>query len=363
MKKFLALLSALIFIAGCLPIEPILEADSPQLLMNGYVESDDPVRPSESDETNGQTESSAPTPVLIPSPENAVPPSQNHIINSGGVYMYNFETGEAVYARNEHMLFPPASIAKIMTLLVVLENVSDLNAFVVVTDEAFWDFESGDPNFEDAATARTEIGQANLTYLDCLYALMLASGADVSNILAYNVGNGSLAAFADMMNAKAREIGALNSNFTNASGLYEYDFYSTAYDMFLITMYAMENYPMFLEIALTPSYEMPPNSERPEGYTINNTSARLRTHHDLDFADGIKTGSIFEVFRGGVRFDGFTTFVSMAQKDGMSFLLVTMDADYYIYDEDGNRSRSGFLFTDHVEMYEWAYGTFTITYE
>jgi D-alanyl-D-alanine carboxypeptidase (penicillin-binding protein 5/6) len=188
---------------------------------------------------------------------------------------------------------------------------------------------------------------------------MLPSGCEAANILAYNVGNGDMDVFVQMMNDKAREIGARNSNFTNASGLYEYNYYSTAYDMFLISKYTMEKYPLFMEIAATPLWEMPPNSERPDGYTIRNTSAGLLLLHELDYTIGIKIGSIFEVFRGGIRFDGFTTLVSMASKNGLTFLTVSLDADYY--DEEGKWS--GWHYEDHAALYEWAYSQFTIDNE
>ncbi|MDR2559392.1 MAG: hypothetical protein LBC86_07625 [Oscillospiraceae bacterium] len=345
-KAFVLLLTGLILSAGCVPIEPpelqvVLEQQN--VGFDTYVE---PLAELESEQV----------PTLAPSPADAVPPEVNHTLYSGGIYMYNFEFDTVVYARGEHERFPPASIAKILTLLVVLESVDDLNQYVAVTEAAFAPFDSGDPNMEDAATSRIEAGQTNVTYLDALYGLMLPSGCEAANILAYNVGGGCMDTFVVMMNEKAREIGAFNSNFKNASGLYEYDYYSTAYDMFLISKYTFEKYPLFMEIASSPSWEMPPNSERPEGYPIRNTSAGLLLIHELDYAIGIKIGSIFEVFRGGIRFDGFTTLVSMASKNGLTFMTVSLDADYY--DEEGGRS--DWHYSDHAELYEWVYGQFTI---
>jgi D-alanyl-D-alanine carboxypeptidase (penicillin-binding protein 5/6) len=350
-KKAIALFLILGFITGCVPIE---SPDMPTILWNqGSVGDDDSVVPLEIEpDSNGRTETSAPT--LVPAPENARPPAET--LHSGGIFMYNFETDTVVFARNEHERFPPASIAKILTLLVVLENVDDLSKIVQVTEAAFEPFDSGDPNFEDAAIARIEVGQTNVTYLDALYGLMLPSGCEAANILAYNVGGGCMDTFVQMMNNKAREIGALNSNFTNASGLYEYNYYSTAYDMFLISKYTLEKYPLFMEISASPTWRMPPNSDHPDGYNIRNTSAGLLLIHELDYTIGIKIGSIFEVFRGGIRFDGFTTLVSMAQKNGLTFMTVSLDADYY--DEEGRWS--GWHYEDHAVLYEWAYGQFTI---
>jgi D-alanyl-D-alanine carboxypeptidase (penicillin-binding protein 5/6) len=362
-KAIVLLLIGALFLAACEPIGvPLGETEHPlvleqQEMFNAGNDGSALHEAFPSDEENGRTEPSAPAlePVLVPDPASVSLPS-DLIINSGGIYLYNFETDSVVYARNEHMRFPPASIAKIMTMLIVLDVVDDLNKPVEVTWEAFADFESDDLNFDGAATARIEPGQENLTYLDVLFAMMLPSGCEASNILAYNAGGRSIPAFIDMMNAKARELGCLNTHFTNASGLYEEGFYSSAYDMFLITMYAINKHPQFLQISLAPQYEMPPNSEFPAGYIVRNTSGAMWHLHELDYVYGIKTGSIFEYFKNGIRYDGFTTFVSMAVRDGMTFMLVTLDADYY--DEDGKRSM--YLFSDHAFLYEWVYETFSL---
>ncbi|MDR2531795.1 MAG: serine hydrolase [Oscillospiraceae bacterium] len=352
-KKFALLLAGVILLTSCTLFEA--PDDVPVNLEHQEAQ----ITPLPDDSAHSAEEDTPVfTPVLVPEPAD-VPPPEYSAINSGGVYMYNLETGTAVYKRNEHERFPPASIAKIMTMLVVLENVPDLNQLVEVTDEAFADFDSGDPNFDGAAIAWIEPGQANLTYLDVLYALMLPSGCEAANILAYNAGGRNIAAFIDMMNEKAAELGCLNTNFTNASGLYEEDFYSSAYDMFLITKHTYEKHPLLMQISEKPSYSMPPNAERPDGYNVRNANAGLWLIHELDFATGIKIGSIYEYFHGGVRLDGFTTFVSKADRDGMSFLTVSLGADYY--DEDGNWA--GYHYEDHAVLYEWAYETFGVEFE
>jgi D-alanyl-D-alanine carboxypeptidase (penicillin-binding protein 5/6) len=349
LKRPIALLIIVFLLSGCVPIEPPdLQVVLEQQGVPSALVSDGESEPEPEPE---------PVPALVPSPADAPLPAET--LHSGGIYMYNFEFDAVVFARNEHERFPPASIAKILTLLVVLENIDDLSRIVEVTEAAFAPFDSGDPNMEDAATARIEVGQTNLTYLDVLYGLMLPSGCEAANILAYNVGGGCMDTFVVMMNEKAREVGALNSNFTNASGLYEYNFYSTAYDMFLITKYTYEKYPLFMQISASPTWRMPPNSDFPDGYNIRNTSAGLLLIHELDYTIGIKIGSIFEVFRGGIRFDGFTTLVSMAHKNDLMFMTVSLDADYY--DEEG--AWSGWHYSDHAALYEWGYSTFSIGYE
>jgi D-alanyl-D-alanine carboxypeptidase (penicillin-binding protein 5/6) len=351
MKKYIAVIIAgLVLLAACTPLSrPVVlehsDGESP-VITETVIPFDEP--PAEPEPEPEQV-----LPALSPKPGNAGEPGE---INSRAVFMYNLETDTVVYARNEHMKLPPASIAKIMTCLVIMENIPDLNAFVQVTDAAFAPFESGDPNMEDAATAGIEPGQSNVTYLDCIFGLMLPSGCEAANILAYNGGGGDMDAFAEMMNAKARELGAVNSNFTNASGLYEDGFYTTAYDMFLITKYAMEKYPLFMEIAGFSSYIMPPNERFPNGYRIPNANEGLLALFEFGYATGIKIGSIYEYFVDGIMLDGFLTFVSYAEKDGMSLLTVTLGAEYY----DEERKWSGNHYYDHFALYEWAFGTFEI---
>ncbi|MCL2634599.1 MAG: hypothetical protein FWD34_08825 [Oscillospiraceae bacterium] len=347
MKKLLVLFLTIILLlnlTACTdisnpPPEPVVSVSEET------VGADDPVRPTTDPEPIH-------IPVFLPLPHNAPPPSE--LLHSGGVYMYNVEEDMAVFTLNEFNGLPPASIGKILTMLVVLENVPDLNESVRVTYDAFAAFDSDDPNMEGAAIAYIEVNQTNLTYLDCLYALMLASGCEAGNILAYNAGGGDMDAFVDMMNAFAADIGCVNTNFKNASGLYEVGFYTCAYDMFLITKYAIDNYPIFMEIAIAPEYEMPPNKKFPDGYIIQNTSRGFKD----GLATGIKTGSINEYFDlEGTHYDGFITLVSTATdpQTGLTYIIVTMDADFY----NEERERSGYHFTDHRMLYEWAFSTFS----
>ena len=129
-----------------------------------------------------------------------------------------------------------------MTALVALENIKDFNAKVVVNSTATDEFWSGNPNYEGPSTADIRSGQENVTYWDCLYALMVCSACEAGNILAVNIA-GSIPDFVAMMNAKAAEIGCTGTHFANTHGLYSEDNYTTARDLYLITRYAMDNYP------------------------------------------------------------------------------------------------------------------------
>jgi D-alanyl-D-alanine carboxypeptidase (penicillin-binding protein 5/6) len=127
---------------------------------------------------------------------------------------------------------------------------------------------------------------------------MLHSACDAANILAHNVGSMSggegIPAFIRMMNDKARELGTVNTNFTNPHGLYEAEQFTTAFDLFLITKYVWDKYDVFREIVGTTSYHFPANSNHPGGITLRNTNRLIQNTgehtHFYEFASGVKPG-------------------------------------------------------------------------
>ena len=276
-------------------------------------------------------------------------------VYSEGAYMVNLDTGITVFKKNENRRFYPASTTKIMTAIVTMENCSNLNDKVTITSKAFDEFWLGDPNKEDVSNAALEAGQTNVSYLDCLYGLMLPSGCDAANVLALNIA-GSIEGFAYMMNLKAQELGCLDTHFSDAHGLWEAENYTTPYDMYLITRYAYDHVPGFMEICDSQSYFMPPNSRNPEGYTLFTTNSLIIPGSDfyLEYAHGIKTGSLPNYIDGSGTHDGFRCLVSTAQKNGYTYMLVTMQAPY--------RSESGSSYNyaaeDHKNLYEWAFDNF-----
>lgn len=282
---------------------------------------------------------------------------------SEGVYMVNLDTNIVVASKNPDKRLYPASTAKIMTCLVALENVRDFNAKVECAYECFDEFWAGNPNYYGASNAAIETEQSNLTYNDCMYALMLRSGCEAANIIAYNVCNGDIDAFIDLMNKTAQKIGCQNTHFSNTHGLFDENTYTTAYDMYLITRYAIDKYPGFMRYCSADEYDMPANVYNPDGYTIYSTNRLMATESMFYTAGvkGIKTGSIdsYYVKKNG-EWDktdpknGFCSLVSMCEKDGYKYLLVTLQSSYY--DTNGDYQTTHFY--DHQKLYEWAYSEF-----
>ena len=139
---------------------------------------------------------------LLPSVSVSAAFTPKFALHSEGVYMVNLDTDIVIVSKNADKKLTPASTTKIMTALVALENIKDFNAKVVVNSTATDEFWSGNPNYEGPSTADIRSGQENVTYWDCLYALMVCSACEAGNILAVNIA-GSIPDFVAMMNAKA----------------------------------------------------------------------------------------------------------------------------------------------------------------
>lgn len=279
-------------------------------------------------------------------------------VYSEGVYMVNLDTDIPVFTKNENTRYYPASTTKIMTAIVVMENCSNLDAYVKVTYDATNEFWEGDPNKEGPSNAAIEVGQNNLTYRDCLNALMISSACEAANVLALNI-SGTLEGFAQLMTEKAKEIGCKDTNFSNAHGLWEAENYTTPYDLYLISKYAYDNVPGFMEICDTYEYEMPANSSNPNGYSKQNTNQLIRNNSDnpfyYEYAHGIKTGSIDYYWdESGEKHDGGRCLVSTASKGGFTYMLVTMQAPY----KNSSGENYNYAAEDHINIYKWAFSTF-----
>ncbi len=281
-------------------------------------------------------------------------------IQSTGYYMVNLDLDTVVAAKNEHQRCYPASVTKVMTAIVALENCSDLEKELTVTYGATNEFWEGDPNFEGAGKAGFAAGQT-ITMRDALSGLLIKSGCEAGNVIALNIGDGTLEGFIAKMNAKAQELGMTNTHFSNTHGLWEADNYSTPYDMYLMCRYAYEKLPQYMEIANTIEYTLPANEYNPSDYTIVNVNTMIRNIDDnpyyYEYAKNIKTGSIDKYWdAAGNEHPGFMNMASMATQNGFNYLLVTVGAPYY--DAEGNRTNAHF--SDHIRMYKWAFRTFDI---
>ena len=179
------------------------------------------------------------------------------------VYLERYEDKKPLYVHKARDRAWPASLTKMLTVMVMLDEVSDLSQTVTIT-QAMLD-EMARLNASVAGFSAGEV----VSYEDLAYAAMLPSAGEAAYAIAVGVA-GTEAAFAVKMNQYAEAIGMTQSNFTNSSGLHHNDQYSTAEDLAILTRHAWEN-ETFRTIAATPSYRTAATAQHPEGIAFTHT--------------------------------------------------------------------------------------------
>ena len=273
------------------------------------------------------------------------------------VYMKNLDTGEVIVDINSEKEVPPASLTKLMTAVVMLDELGGdetalKSKMMSAGTEAFDElYDTG------ASTADIQPFESVSAY-DLLAALLIQSACEASNIIAINVG-GNVPRFVDMMNEKANELGLKHTHFSNAHGLFTQQNFSTAKDIAEICEYAINKYPVFKELVESPSFMMDATDFHPEGTYLTNTDYMLNEYTDYyyTYCRGIKTGTTEAAGR---------CFASYATRDGVTYLIVTMGAPMEKLPEDIKRGEEDpeslyaddvvyYNFIDHINLYEWAF--------
>ncbi len=251
---------------------------------------------------------------------------------------------EVLYEYNAHDKAYPASMTKVMTALLTLEALEagtiTEETVVTVSDNA------ARKDFPDESTANLKSGE-QMSVRDLLYCLMLPSANDAAKALAEHLG-GSIDNFAAMMNERARALGCTNTHFINPHGLHDPNHYTTAYDMALMFMAAMEH-DLFLEIISTASYTAAPTNISKERYFFNTNgliSNLYYSRHTYDKCIGGKTGSTDEAGRCLVA----------AAKDGDKLMVSVIMGSGPIENADGN-IRQG-QFDESKRLLEYGFTNF-----
>lgn len=219
------------------------------------------------------------------------------------------ETGTILYSKNMDEEHFPASITKIMTALIVLEN-CDLDETVKFSADAVYGTELG------SSSIARDVDE-EMTVEQTLYGMMLESANECAYALGEHVA-GDIPSFVKMMNDKAKELGCTHTHFNNTNGLPDDTHYTSAHDMALIAR-AAYSIPKFAEIVGTKNYSIPPTNKHPDPTPLNNHHQMLhyyKTNKYLyDYCLGGKTG--YTVVAGA-------TLVTYAKKDGMTLICVVM---------------------------------------
>lgn len=263
------------------------------------------------------------------------------------VLLVNTDSETVIFDKNADKKTAPASITKIVTCMLVLENCDDLNTPLTCKRESLNGLYE-----QNAATVGILAGET-LTVKELLYCLMIPSAADAANILADYIGGGSIENFVVMMNDFVKKLGCENTTFINAHGLDENGGnITTAYDLYKITKYALEN-PTFKEITSTLRYQIEPTEKYPYIRYLNNTNKMMNSAYKdyySPYISGVKTGT--------TALAGHCV-VSTASKNGYNYMLIVMNAPQY--DIDGDNVEENVAFTDSKKIYEWAFKNIVLT--
>lgn len=234
-------------------------------------------------------------------------PDNVSISAEGGILM-DADSGAVLYGKSIHVPYFPASITKILTALIVIEN-CNLDDTVTFSHNAVYNVEA------DSSNANLEEGDT-LTVRDCLYAMVLKSANEAANALAEHTA-GSVEAFAAMMNAKASSLGCTDSHFNNPSGLNDPNHYTSAYDMALIAQAAFQN-ETFVAIDSTLYYDLPPTRRNPDGLRIY-PGHRMLKKNMAQYYPGIIGGKTGYTSLAG------NTLVTCAERNGMKLIAVVLN--------------------------------------
>ncbi len=240
-------------------------------------------------------------------------------------------TGLILYEKNIDAKRYPASITKIMTALLAIEN-SNLGDTVTFSRNAVFDVDL------DSSRIGIDVGE-KLTMQQCLYGTLLESANEVTYAIAEHV-SGSVDAFAKLMNEKAASLGCTNTHFANPHGLHNENHYTTARDMALITREAMKN-DTFRKIFGARTYQIPPTNIQSETrYLRNHHKFVLRQEYRYDDCIGGKTG-----YTSNSKF----TLVSVAKRGDLELICVIMKDD-----------STSHQYNDTAKLFDYAFDNFSI---
>lgn len=267
-------------------------------------------------------------------------------VQAKAALLVDMDTGYIMYEQNAYEKAYPASITKVMTAALVLDAVQEgtlsLDQVITAGDTAWQGLDSSSSN------QNIQVGE-QMSVEDLLYCLMVASANEAANILAVAVA-GSIENFVGMMNAKAAQLGCTGTNFVNPDGMPDDNHYTTAYDLYLIAKYAMQN-ETFRTIVSTKEYYVEPTNMTETRRHFFNTNGLLSTmkysNYYYEYCIGIKTGSTDAA--------GYCL-LSAAEKDGQRLICVMLGCENP-KDEAGNVQR--LQFSESSRLLDWGFNNFS----
>lgn len=252
--------------------------------------------------------------------------------------MASLDTDEIIYSKGINDKRYPASLTKIMTALIMLENTKDLNSENITVS----DYAVNSLLGTDSSVGGLQIGET-LTAKQMLYYLLMISANDGAIAIAEHYGN-TVDNFVEMMNQKAAALGMKNTHYVNPHGLHDDNHYTTAYDMWILTKEALK-YDIFKEVTSAARYQMPAtNLSKEKLFVTTNMLQDPSTAYYYKYASGVKTGYTDQAGRN---------LVSTAKYEGYSYIVILMQSPV---EDNGMRVR--YEFTDSANLYKWVFNEF-----
>lgn len=261
------------------------------------------------------------------------------------VLLISLDNGTVIFDKNADKVTAPASLTKITTAILTIENCQNLDEVVTIKQSSI-NAISGTNSSTAGLLAGEEITVRNL-----LYCMLVKSANEAAVILADYIGGGSVSNFVQMMNDFAADIGCQNTHFVNPHGLDAEGHYTTAKDLALITKHAL-TLPLFSEIVNTVSYKLPASNKSGERNLLSTNwmiNPNFKTYY-FKYAEGIKTGTTNNAGR---------CIISKASKDGYNYLAIVMGAPYEDVTGDGNPDNCAFL--ECKKIFEWVFENIRLT--
>ncbi len=258
-------------------------------------------------------------------------PSNVDIVSSSAIVM-DVDSGAVLYEKDADAQYYPASITKVLTALVALEN-SKLNEVVTYSADCVY------KNEGNSSHIGRDLGE-QMTMEESLYGMMLESANECAYAIAEHVGDGDVNKFIQMMNDKAKELGCTNSHFSNPNGLPDPTHYVSARDMAIISRAAYQN-KQFVKICGTKSYTIPPTNKHAEPTLLNNHHAMYNYYQTNRYLYDPCLGG-----KTGYTVDAGATLVTYAKKNGMTLVAVTLHGDTATY------------YTDNINLFNYCFDNF-----
>ena len=252
----------------------------------------------------------------------------NHLYSPDAI-LTELDSGQVIAVHNEDARIYPASLTKIMTAVLAIENTEDLDQTITLPEDIF------PPLYEQGASMAGFQPGEEVRLRDLLYGILLPSGAECCLAFADRIA-GSEEQFAVMMNEKAKELGMKDTHFTNSTGLQDSDHYSTVKDISILLRYALKN-DTFRTVFTARRYSTSPSNLHPEGFTFYSTM--FQSLEDREVADGEILGG-----KTGYTKEAGLCLASLARIHGKEYILVTAKAE-------GNHETEPFHILDAVSVY------------